>query len=101
MEKLIQMFDVLIAGDGENAIFLALNKKASKIIDADDKNSPLFLDNRRLNELPFPARHLIDIDSYNYSIEGIPALSLIAQLGCPFGCGFCGGENLLCFVKLE
>lgn len=93
MENLIRMFDVLIAGDGEKAIFLALSEKTPKIIDADDKNSPLFLDNRSLNELPFPARHLIDIESYNYFIEGIPALSLIAQLGCPFGCGFCGGRE--------
>ena len=93
MDNLIRMFDILIAGDGEKAIFLALNKKVSKIVDADDKNSPLFLDEQSLNELPFPARHLIDIDSYNYSIEGIPALSLISQLGCPFGCGFCGGRE--------
>lgn len=93
MENLIRMFDVLIAGDGEKAIFLALNEKVSKVVDADDKNSPLFLDEQSLNELPFPARHLIDIDSYNYFIEGIPAVSLIAQLGCPFGCGFCGGRE--------
>lgn len=93
LENLVGMFDVLIAGDGEKAIFLALNEKVSKVVDADDKNSPLFLDEQSLNELPFPARHLIDIESYNYSIEGIPALSLIAQLGCPFGCGFCGGRE--------
>lgn len=93
MKNLIRMFDILIAGDGENAIFLALNGKAPKVIDADDKNSPLFLDNQSLNKLPFPARHLIDIDSYNYFIEGVPAISLIAQLGCPFGCGFCGGRE--------
>lgn len=40
-----------------------------------------------------PARHLVDMDSYRYEIEGRRAVSLIAQLGCPFGCGFCGGRN--------
>lgn len=93
MKHLTNLFDVLIAGDGEEAIFLAIDKNASKIIDADDKNSPLFLSNQQLNELPFPARHLIEIDSYHYNIDGAPALSLIAQLGCPFACGFCGGRN--------
>ena len=39
-----------------------------------------------------PARDLLDIDSYHYSIEGNKATSLIAQLGCPFKCAFCGGR---------
>src|SRR3990167_3934033 len=33
------------------------------------------------------------MSSYRYQIEGRDAVSLIAQLGCPFGCGFCGGRN--------
>lgn len=53
----------------------------------------MFLSNKQLNELPFPARHLIDLDSYHYFIDGVPAISLIAQLGCPFNCGFCGGRE--------
>src|ERR1700752_2863625 len=40
-----------------------------------------------------PGRHLVDVDSYNYTIEGERSLSLIAQLGCPFSCGFCGGRE--------
>jgi len=32
------------------------------------------------------------VDSYHYTIDGVRALSMIAQLGCPFGCGFCGGR---------
>jgi len=86
-------FDVLVAGDGEEAIFYAIKENSPKLIDADDKNSPLFLDNVRLNALPFPARHLFDLSSYHYSIEEVPATSLIAQLGCPFDCGFCGGRS--------
>lgn len=42
--------------------------------------------------MPYPARHLLDVDSYHYFIDGERALSLIAQLGCPFECGFCGGR---------
>jgi len=33
------------------------------------------------------------MSSYKYFIEGEPALSLIAQLGCPFHCTFCSGRN--------
>src|SRR6185437_41190 len=40
-----------------------------------------------------PSRHLVDLKSYHYGIEGHRATSLIAQLGCPFECGFCGGRN--------
>lgn len=85
-------YDVLVAGDGEAAIFEALAEAPAAVIDADDPKSALFLDNDRLTRLPFPARHLVDVDSYHYTIDGERALSLIAQLGCPFGCGFCGGR---------
>jgi radical SAM superfamily enzyme YgiQ (UPF0313 family) len=86
-------FNTLVAGDGEEAIFAALQAKPPRLIDADQPGSQLFLTSRRLTELPLPARHLIDVDSYHYHIDGERALSLIAQLGCPFSCGFCGGRK--------
>lgn len=89
---LAAMFDVLVAGDGEIAVLHALREQAPKLIDADDPASILFLNGKQLDELPFPARHLVDVDSYHYTIDGVRALSMIAQLGCPFGCGFCGGR---------
>lgn len=93
MRQMEDLFDVLVAGDGEEAIFPALAGNAPKLIDADDRQSKLFLDNDRLNALPFPARDLIDLESYHYYIDGVRANSLIAQLGCPYECGFCGGRS--------
>lgn len=93
LAQLQSVFDVVVAGDGERAIFKAIEPDAPKLIDADDPKTDLFLSNKNLNDLPFPARHLIDLASYHYSIDGERAVSLIAQLGCPFGCGFCGGRN--------
>lgn len=90
--QLEEMFDVLVVGDGELAVFDALAEHPPKLVDGDDPKSSLFLTNQVLTELPFPARHLVDVDSYHYSIDGVRALSMIAQLGCPFGCGFCGGR---------
>ena len=92
IEKLKQVFNVLVCGDGEFAIFEAL-KIDNGVIDADDRKSPLFLSNQDFSDLPLPARHLADIDSYNYQIEGERATSVIAQLGCPFKCTFCSGRN--------
>ena len=86
-------FDVLCSGDGELAIFEALKDDAPKMVDGDDPKGGLFLTDQMFTEGPMPARHLVDLKSYRYSIEGHRATSLIAQLGCPFGCGFCGGRN--------
>jgi|TARA_R110000765_G_scaffold102578_4_gene191441 anaerobic magnesium-protoporphyrin IX monomethyl ester cyclase len=91
-ECLKTYFDVLVCGDGELAIFDAITTN-EKVIDADDSKSEYFLTPAQFSELPPPARHLVDMDSYKYSIEGEPALSLIAQLGCPFHCTFCSGRN--------
>ena len=92
-DHLARSFDVLVAGDGEEAVFHALQRNPPKLVDADEPRTTLFLTNQRLAELPLPARHLIDVESYHYQIEGKRAVSLIAQLGCPFSCGFCGGRD--------
>lgn len=95
------LFDVLVAGDGEEAILRALSPTSPKLVDADDPRSELFLTKDRLSELPYPARHLVDVDSYHYHIDGERALSLIAQLGCPFGCKFCGGRASSSFRRVR
>ena len=86
-------FDVLVSGDGELAIFECFKPDCPKMIDGDDMRGDFFMSNEQYGETPRPARHLVDLSSYHYSIEGFPATSLIAQLGCPFNCGFCGGRN--------
>ena len=92
VKRLSTLFDVLVCGDGEYSIFEAL-KIDKGIIDADDRKSPYFLNNAQFSDLPMPARHLVDVESYRYEIEGKKSTSLIAQLGCPFKCSFCSGRN--------
>lgn len=92
-KKLSDLFDTIVTGDGELAILNWTEKPFLKLIDADDPKSPLFLNNKNLNDFPFPARELVDVQSYKYFIDGERALSMIAQLGCPFHCGFCGGRE--------
>ncbi len=92
-QELQAMADVVVAGDGEKAIFEALRTDAATVIDAEQPKSSLFLTKADLNEAPLPARHLLDLKSYHYAIDGEPAQSLIAQLGCPMSCSFCGGRS--------
>lgn len=101
LEQLEANFDISVAGDGEEAIFEALKDGAPKLIDAADPKLDLFLKPSQLSELPFPARDLIDFSSYHHWIGKRNATSLIGQLGCPFGCGFCGGRKSSTFRRVR
>jgi radical SAM superfamily enzyme YgiQ (UPF0313 family) len=91
LDQLLAEFGTVVAGDGEKAIFTALHSRG--LVDADDPKGILWNSSKEFAESPFPARHLVDMDSYHYSIDGAKATSMIAQLGCPFHCKFCGGRN--------
>lgn len=96
-----RMVDVLVAGDGELAVFDALGPSPERLIDADELTSPYFLTNATYESMPMPARHLADVTSYRYSVDGHPATSLIAQLGCPMGCSFCAGRHSKMLRKIR
>ncbi len=91
LATLLSVFTSVVCGDGESAIFQAIH--GSGLINADDPKSPLWLTSGGFNQSPWPARHLVDLDTYHYSVDGRRALSLIGQLGCPYRCSFCGGRN--------
>lgn len=99
--ELMEAFDCLVAGDGERAVFRALDSSAPKLIDADVPSSTLFLTAADLAASPWPARHLIDLSSYHCFVDGRPATSVIAQLGCPFRCGFCAGRSSPTFRRVR
>lgn len=44
---------------------------------------------QNLDELGHPARHLVDIRSYRYELDGRPATTTFSQRGCKYRCGFC------------
>ncbi len=47
-----------------------------------------------LDSLPFPARHLINLDDYRRTKLGDrPITPLITSRGCPFQCTFCASSN--------
>jgi len=48
-----------------------------------------------LDTLPFPARHLLDMDKYRTSKLGIRSItSILTSRGCPYQCSFCASSKL-------
>jgi len=100
--------DYAIMGEGERAI----SELASFIIKEDYlgactvagvacrstsgviKNEPKFMN---MDELPFPARHLLPLEKYDRNIEFLkakPADIMSISRGCTFSCGFCETTKL-------
>jgi anaerobic magnesium-protoporphyrin IX monomethyl ester cyclase len=47
---------------------------------------------RKLDELPFPSRHLLPADLYKpipVDEHGLPKFAMVTSRGCPHGCAFC------------
>ncbi len=93
-DKLREYFDVLVSGDGERAMLEILDNPDARFLDGSSAKSGYYLEKDAFQEMPFPARHLIDMDSYNYSIDGVRATTLFSQAGCPYPCGFCTGRDV-------
>ncbi len=100
---LYNYFDIAVLGEGE----LTLSELIKALEHRSDlrevngiafrRDSELYFTPRReyidnLDELPFPARHLVPLDLYRPqpNDEKVrPKLSMISSRGCPFGCIFC------------
>jgi len=98
--------DIVVIGEGEHTMLdiVRFFEGREKIDDVqgiahrkDDKvllNSPRPF-NKNLDELPYPAYHLVDMEQYldpkkiEYRSFQSRALSMITSRGCPFNCSFC------------
>ena len=98
--------DFVVRGEGEQAVLelvSALTEKGNleqikglsyisddQIIHNDDRLYPDDLDS-----LPFPARHLLDMNKYRTSKLGIRSItSILTSRGCPYQCSFCASSKL-------
>ena len=101
--------DYVVMGEGERA----MTQLAACIINGDEsaataiagvacirqgttiKNPPKFIEN--MDEIPYPARHLLPLDLYDRTIEYLnvkPADVMSIARGCIFNCGFCETRKL-------
>lgn len=44
---------------------------------------------RDIDSIPFPARHLINLDDYSFNVLGFRSTTLMTSRGCPYQCAFC------------
>jgi magnesium-protoporphyrin IX monomethyl ester (oxidative) cyclase len=103
--KEAENIDVAVVGEGEYAM-LDIVKVAEGIKKISDVQGIVYRENdeikqntprpfiENLDELPFPAYHLIDMEEYLSSKIGYRsfkdrAISMITSRGCPFNCCFC------------
>lgn len=101
--------DYVVMGEGERAI-----TQLAKALSSGDKtqastvpgvacrgsggnivNPPQFIED--MDEIPYPARHLLPLDQYDRTIEFLdakPADVMSISRGCVFNCGFCETRKL-------
>ena len=73
-------FDYVVIGEGERAILDCRNWN-DRIIRYD----PI----EELDALPHPDRTMIDIESYQYYLDGERSATFATSRGCPYKCAFC------------
>jgi len=100
IDRLKKVFNHIVCGDGEFSILAIMEGHDSQILDS-ELNDAWYLTDEKYNCLDFPARHLIDLESYHYEIDGVKATNLICQMGCPFNCNFCSGRQSKTFRKIR
>ena len=77
-------FDTAVAGEGEMALLEIADKGTRGLV-----REPYI---KIIDAIPMPARDIIDIRGYGYSVEGGLATTLITSRGCPFQCSFCSKD---------
>lgn len=106
----IPELDVVVRGEGEAVFFELIERYAYRRIYTDlhgisfridneaisNPNAPFIQD---LDSIPFPARHLMPMDRYQYevhvpSVGNLRALNIMASRGCPFDCSFCASPQM-------
>lgn len=55
----------------------------------------------KVDDWPMPARHLIDLSRYSYTMDRVPTTSMVTSRGCPFSCAYCCRTSLARSVRLN
>lgn len=98
------LVDFIVRGEGEETFLNLINAlaKKGKLFDIPGisfMNNGTYQRNLdaappgNLDELPFPARDLLDMKAYKNQMNGIPFTNMITSRGCPFNCYFCSSSK--------
>lgn len=81
-------FDTVIIGEGEDALLsickfvgMSNNSRICGLIKARQISN--------IDKIPFPDRTFNGFEKYHYTINGLPATTMLTSRGCPFNCHFC------------
>jgi radical SAM superfamily enzyme YgiQ (UPF0313 family) len=79
--------DYVIVGEGEKILEDIVKRK----IKNEDNKSIFCIGQsiKNLDDLPLPARHLINMNKYNMRINGERTGTMMTSRGCPYNCSFC------------
>ena len=81
--------DVVVVGEGESAMLEIVRRKAGSL----GQEKVMRCDHiEDIDEIPFPDRDIIDINSYRYYLDGQLTTTMLSSRGCPFGCYFCANN---------
>jgi len=97
--------DVVVRGEGEYTALELVNTLEAKGLDYSalkkvdgiafrDRDGEIVVTKPRplihdLNELPFPAHHLLPMDKYTVFNKSVRVAHIMASRGCPYGCTYC------------
>lgn len=98
--------DFVVMGEGEKALLELINNidQPNQLKDINNlaykSNDQIVINkiteyNKNLNELPFPARHLVPYKRYRSILSGDNAITtMFTSRGCPYRCAFCDRPNM-------
>lgn len=83
-------WDFIVVGEGERSLHTISQIVENQGEDARRKGHLISMPHiEDINTIPFPDRTFKGFDSYNYTIDGLRATTMITSRGCPFSCYFC------------
>ena len=98
MSRLMECIDTIVIGDGEYATVEAIESDVT-LVNA-EQNRKLFL-GKNYDDVAIPDRKYLDLNSYEYYIDGARATNIISQMGCPYQCEFCSGRGSKTFSMVR
>ncbi|MFA5147349.1 MAG: radical SAM protein [Candidatus Omnitrophota bacterium] len=94
-EETLKDFDVVLRGEAD----ISIKKFIGDLGRGIHRKMYDFEPPPDLDELPLPARDLVDIKSYHRIVGGGLATSIITSRGCPYRCAFCNSPGTFRSIK--